>query len=145
MTFPVIAQVEQKVIIEHFTNTRCGICASRNPAFYQTLAYYPQALHIAYHPSSPYSSCAFNMHNSSENDQRTYFYNIYGGTPRAVIQGEVVAPGNPLITADKIDLEASGNVNLDTIKGISQTGVDYVSIGALTHSVKALDYSLLVV
>jgi nicotinate-nucleotide pyrophosphorylase (carboxylating) len=49
------------------------------------------------------------------------------------------------ITADKIDLEASGNVNLDTIKGISQTGVDYVSIGALTHSVKALDYSLLVV
>ncbi len=49
------------------------------------------------------------------------------------------------ITADKVDLEASGNVNLTTIKGISQTGVDYVSIGALTHSVKALDYSLLVV
>ncbi len=49
------------------------------------------------------------------------------------------------ITADKIDLEASGNVNLDTIEGISLTGVDYVSIGALTHSVKAMDYSLLVV
>jgi len=49
------------------------------------------------------------------------------------------------ITADKIDLEASGNVSLETIKGISLTGVDYVSIGALTHSVKAMDYSLLVV
>ncbi len=49
------------------------------------------------------------------------------------------------ITNDKIDLEASGNVNLDTIEGISLTGVDYVSIGALTHSVKAMDYSLLVV
>lgn len=49
------------------------------------------------------------------------------------------------ITADKIDLEASGNVNLSTIEGISLTGVDYVSIGALTHSVKAMDYSLLVV
>ncbi|MFC3193725.1 carboxylating nicotinate-nucleotide diphosphorylase [Marinicella sediminis] len=49
------------------------------------------------------------------------------------------------ITAGKIDLEASGNVNLDTIEGISLTGVDYVSIGALTHSVKAMDYSLLVV
>lgn len=49
------------------------------------------------------------------------------------------------ITADKIDLEASGNVNLETIKGISQTGVDYVSIGALTHSVKAMDFSLLVI
>lgn len=49
------------------------------------------------------------------------------------------------ITADKIDLEASGNVNLETIEGISLTGVDYVSIGGLTHSVKAMDYSLLVV
>ena len=49
------------------------------------------------------------------------------------------------ITADKIDLEASGNVSLKTIEGISLTGVDYVSIGALTHSVKAMDYSLLVV
>lgn len=50
-----------------------------------------------------------------------------------------------VITADKIDLEASGNVSLETINGISLTGVDYVSIGALTHSVKAMDYSLLVV
>ena len=48
------------------------------------------------------------------------------------------------ITAGKIDLEASGNVNLSTIGGISKTGVDYISIGALTHSVEALDYSLLI-
>lgn len=48
------------------------------------------------------------------------------------------------ITAGKIDLEASGNVNLTTIAEISKTGVDYISIGALTHSVKAMDYSLLV-
>jgi len=48
------------------------------------------------------------------------------------------------ITDGKIDLEASGNVNLKTIKGISKTGVNYISIGALTHSVSAMDYSLLV-
>ncbi len=48
------------------------------------------------------------------------------------------------ITAGKIDLEASGNVSLTTIKDISKTGVDYISIGALTHSVKAMDYSLLI-
>ncbi len=48
------------------------------------------------------------------------------------------------ITAGKIALEASGNVNLSTIAGISKTGVDYISIGALTHSVKAMDYSLLI-
>ena len=48
------------------------------------------------------------------------------------------------ITAGKIDLEASGNVNLKTIRNISKTGVNYISIGALTHSVSAMDYSLLV-
>ena len=31
------AQVERTVIVEHFTNTRCGICAFRNPAFYENL------------------------------------------------------------------------------------------------------------
>jgi len=48
------------------------------------------------------------------------------------------------ITSGKIDLEASGNVNLSTISDISKTGVDYISIGALTHSVSALDFSLLI-
>lgn len=41
-----------------------------------------------------------------------------------------------------VKLEASGNVNLDTIKGIAETGVDFISVGAITHSVKALDISL---
>jgi len=48
------------------------------------------------------------------------------------------------LTAGKIALEASGNVDLTTIEGISKTGVDCISIGALTHSVKAMDYSLLI-
>ena len=39
-------------------------------------------------------------------------------------------------------VEASGMVNIDTIKAIAETGVDYISVGALTHSVKALDISL---
>jgi nicotinate-nucleotide pyrophosphorylase (carboxylating) len=39
-------------------------------------------------------------------------------------------------------LEASGNVNLDTIKPIAETGVDYISVGALTKDVKAIDLSL---
>jgi len=46
------------------------------------------------------------------------------------------------ITNGQVPLEASGNVSLDTVKKIAQTGVDYISIGALTHSVKALDISL---
>ncbi|MGL4948920.1 MAG: carboxylating nicotinate-nucleotide diphosphorylase [Anaeroplasmataceae bacterium] len=39
-------------------------------------------------------------------------------------------------------LEASGNMTLDRIKEVSKLGVDFISVGALTHSVKALDISL---
>jgi nicotinate-nucleotide pyrophosphorylase (carboxylating) len=47
-----------------------------------------------------------------------------------------------MLTAGKIPLEASGNVNLQTVRAIAETGVDYISVGALTHSVTALDISL---
>lgn len=39
-------------------------------------------------------------------------------------------------------LEASGGVNLDTVRGIAETGVEFISVGALTHSAVALDISL---
>ncbi|MGB6220163.1 carboxylating nicotinate-nucleotide diphosphorylase [Haloferula sp.] len=38
--------------------------------------------------------------------------------------------------------EASGGVNLDTVKGIAATGVDFISVGAITHSAVALDLAL---
>ena len=46
------------------------------------------------------------------------------------------------ITAGRVPLEASGGVSLGTVREISETGVDYISVGALTHSVQALDISL---
>jgi nicotinate-nucleotide pyrophosphorylase (carboxylating) len=39
-------------------------------------------------------------------------------------------------------LEVSGGINLDTVLQIAETGVDFISVGALTHSVKAMDISL---
>lgn len=39
-------------------------------------------------------------------------------------------------------VEASGGVNLNTVRPIAETGVDFISVGALTHSVKAMDISL---
>lgn len=42
----------------------------------------------------------------------------------------------------KIKIEASGNINLKRIKGVASTGVDFISAGFITHSVKALDISL---
>ncbi|HEX6714325.1 MAG TPA: carboxylating nicotinate-nucleotide diphosphorylase [Thermoleophilaceae bacterium] len=47
-------------------------------------------------------------------------------------------------SATRATVEASGGVNLNTVRRIAETGVDYISVGALTHSAKALDLSLLV-
>jgi nicotinate-nucleotide pyrophosphorylase (carboxylating) len=44
--------------------------------------------------------------------------------------------------AGRAKLEASGGVTLETVRAIAETGVDYISVGALTHSAPALDLSL---
>jgi nicotinate-nucleotide pyrophosphorylase (carboxylating) len=46
------------------------------------------------------------------------------------------------LVAGRALVEASGNVTLDTIRAIAETGVDIISVGALTHSVRALDFGL---
>ncbi len=46
------------------------------------------------------------------------------------------------IAARRTPLEASGNVDLETVAAIGATGVDYISVGALTHSAPALDLSM---
>ena len=43
----------------------------------------------------------------------------------------------------RAELEASGGITLETIRAVAETGVDYISVGALTHSAPALDVSLL--
>jgi len=75
--------------------------------------------------------------------------------------GEALAAGADMILLDnmsppelaeavalaggKAKLEASGGVTLDNVRAIAETGVDFVSIGALTHSARALDVSMEVV
>ncbi len=46
------------------------------------------------------------------------------------------------LTSGAVELEASGNISLETIRSIAETGVDYISIGALTKHVKAVDLSM---
>ncbi|MFH2144346.1 MAG: carboxylating nicotinate-nucleotide diphosphorylase [Bacteroidota bacterium] len=46
------------------------------------------------------------------------------------------------LVAGKYETESSGNITLDTIRSYAETGVDYVSVGSLTHQVKSLDLSL---
>jgi nicotinate-nucleotide pyrophosphorylase (carboxylating) len=46
------------------------------------------------------------------------------------------------ITAGRAVLEASGGITPDCVRAIAETGVDYISSGALTHSVRSLDLGL---
>jgi len=46
------------------------------------------------------------------------------------------------IAAGRVPLEASGNMTLDRVRAVAETGVDYISVGALTHSARAVDISL---
>ena len=46
------------------------------------------------------------------------------------------------ISNGMVPLEASGNVNLGTVSAIAETGVDFISSGALTHSAPTLDISM---
>ena len=71
---------------------------------------------------------------------------------------EAVAAGADIVMLDNMDpfmmreavkqhagaciFEASGGISLDTVKGVAQTGVDYISVGALTHSAPALSFHL---
>jgi nicotinate-nucleotide pyrophosphorylase (carboxylating) len=45
--------------------------------------------------------------------------------------------------ADGVSLEASGGITLENVREVAETGVEYISIGALTHSAPTLDFSML--
>jgi len=46
------------------------------------------------------------------------------------------------LIAGKYETESSGGITLDTLRDYALTGVDYISVGALTHQIKSLDMSL---
>lgn len=46
------------------------------------------------------------------------------------------------LIGDKAETEASGGITIETLRAYAETGVNYISVGALTHSVKSLDISL---
>ncbi|HEX2908178.1 MAG TPA: carboxylating nicotinate-nucleotide diphosphorylase [Phototrophicaceae bacterium] len=46
------------------------------------------------------------------------------------------------IASGRVPLEASGNMSLERVRAVAETGVDFISVGALTHSASALDLSM---
>lgn len=59
-------------------------------------------------------------------------------TPEEVIEALIIIKNSNV----QIETEASGGINLKTIRAYAETNVDYISVGALTHSFKSLDMSL---
>ena len=67
-----------------------------------------------------------------------------GGVDRIMLDNmsnEAMASAVALVNG-RSETEASGGITEDTIRSVAQTGVDYISVGALTHSIKSLDISL---
>ena len=75
---------------------------------------------------------------------------INAGVNRLLLDNQSTASLASMVTLahklePKVKLEASGNVNLDTVASIAETGVDYISVGAVTHSAPVADFSMRVV
>jgi nicotinate-nucleotide pyrophosphorylase (carboxylating) len=69
---------------------------------------------------------------------------VEAGAQRALLDNFTVDGLSEAVKAcsGRIGLEASGGVNLDTVRSIAETGVDFISIGDLTKNVSAVDFSM---
>lgn len=135
-----VAQTSKKSIVEHFTNSRCSVCGYKNPPMYEVLNSYPDVMHISYHPGSPYANCIFSQHNPVENDERAEFYNVYGGTPRVVLNGEVLPNQSPLVTEE--DLDAVADEMSDFIITVSQSEAGFNQMNVKVSIQKVMENSL---
>jgi nicotinate-nucleotide pyrophosphorylase (carboxylating) len=70
---------------------------------------------------------------------------LAAGAPRLLLDNMTPEEMRAVVerVAGRAELEASGGIDLETIRDVAETGVDFISVGALTHSAPSLDLSLL--
>jgi nicotinate-nucleotide pyrophosphorylase (carboxylating) len=70
---------------------------------------------------------------------------LEAGAPRIMLDNMDVAEMREAaeLAAGRAELEASGGISLEAVRAIAETGVDFISVGALTHSAPVLDISLI--
>jgi nicotinate-nucleotide pyrophosphorylase (carboxylating) len=70
---------------------------------------------------------------------------LEAGAPRILLDNMTPDEMRAIVTevAGRAELEASGGIDLNTVRAAAETGVDFISVGALTHSAPALDLSLI--
>ncbi len=93
-------------LLQHFTNSNCSICASKNPAFFSLINGNADVHHLAVHPSFPYPSCVFYQANTAENTGVTSLYGI-NGTPRLAVDGVLLPAAGSLMTQAQLTAATS--------------------------------------
>lgn len=113
------SQAKRFVFMEHFTNSRCGVCAGSNPGYYNLLNNYKGNYHhISIHPPIPYSSCLLYQANKEDQSQRSNFYSILG-TPTIVFNGQTKKSASG-VTAAFLDAEIKKTSAIQLV--VSETG-----------------------
>lgn len=112
-------ETKKMVFLEHFTNTRCGICANKNPAFFDLIQQYPDdVIHVAYHHPFPYTNCELYLYDKDGNSARSSYYS-FSGSPRLAMNGSAVPVGGALLSQSSLDAAVSEmstvSVSLDMV------------------------------
>jgi len=128
---------KQYVLIEHFTNSKCPICASKNPAFYNLINQYPDDVHhISIHPPIPYSTCELYKANKTENETRAGYYGVFG-TPSIALNGTLQPISSPLLTAVTLQ-DYLGNTSPLRLQ-VSESGPNNARVATIdAHSLSAI-------
>lgn len=128
---------KQYVMIEHFTNSKCSNCASKNPAFFTLINQYPNDLHhMSVHPPIPYSSCGLYLANTTENNARSMFYGVFG-TPSVALNGVLQPISTPLLSNVTLQ-EYLGNTSPLWVE-VSESGPNNARVATIeAHSLSAL-------
>lgn len=68
----------------------------------------------------------------------------YGGVQRILLDNFTLSETKEAVNiiAQQVEIESSGNITIDNIRDYAECGVDFISVGALTHQIKSLDLSL---
>ena len=128
---------KQYLLIEHFTNSKCSVCASKNPAFYTLINQYPNDIHhISVHPPFPYNTCAFYLANTAENSARASYYGVFG-TPSIALNGILQPITTPMLTTATLQ-EYLGNTSPLWLQ-VSESGPSSARVATIkAHSLSTI-------
>lgn len=143
ISLSIYAQTPKATIVEHFTNTVCGICANNNPFLFSNLDNHPDVIHLSYHPSSPYPSCEFNQVDVAANDGRVQHYGQYGSTPKIMVNGTDLYTGsnfsNSQIYEDLAGQTSPFEISVEQLYGVNSPFVSEITIKTTeSHSLENL-------